>query len=128
MILLRYINNLVKKLFVVEIWSEICRRARLLDSKPLSLGAGNRLVYIYIYILYFIFGKIFTKIVLMFDDHLCFKNFSRSSGVKHRIPIWWTKSANLVGGNALVSKSASWYSVPTKYNSIVPFSTCSLMK
>lgn len=44
------------------------------------------------------------------------------------IPIWWTNSTNIAWGKALVNKSGNWYSVPTKHNSIVPFSTCSLMK
>ncbi|GJS78086.1 retrovirus-related pol polyprotein from transposon TNT 1-94 [Tanacetum coccineum] len=48
---------------------------------------------------------------------------SSSSGVKHLIPSRLTRYLNLSSDKALVNKSANWYSVPTKNNSTIPFST-----
>nr|GEY56376.1 hypothetical protein [Tanacetum cinerariifolium] len=48
---------------------------------------------------------------------------SRTSGVKHLIPSRLTRYLNLSSDKALVNRPANWYSVSTKNNSTIPFST-----
>nr|GEY94975.1 hypothetical protein [Tanacetum cinerariifolium] len=57
-----------------------------------------------------------------------FARASNSAGVKHLIPSHLTRYLNLSSGRALVNRSATWYSVPIKNSSMIPFSTFSLMK
>ncbi|GKE80232.1 hypothetical protein Tco_1550232 [Tanacetum coccineum] len=60
---------------------------------------------------------------ILFDQADAFARFSSSSGVNHLIPSRLTRYLNLSSDRALVNRSANWYSVLTKNNLTIPFSS-----
>ena len=90
-------------------------------------------IFLYLFYRFYIFVIFFSQKYVQVDvwrwyQAVSFARNSSSAGVKHLIPIRLTRYLNLSLGRAFVNISATWYSVLTKYNSIIPFSTCSFIK